>query len=63
MILEQAGSTLVPVAGARAAPAAAVAPLVAGASGAVTDEERKKYEEERASLYQQLDEKVSSRHP
>lgn len=57
MILEQKGTTLVPVAGAVGGPTPALAPLGVS-TGVVTDEERKKYEEERASLYQQLDEKV-----
>lgn len=60
MIMEQVGSTLVPVTGPTTLLPAApvVAPLSVG-GGAVSDEERLKYEEERARLYEQLDEKVS----
>lgn len=62
MILEQVGSTLLPVAGADAgASMLPVAPVVATlgtGAGVVSDEERLKYEEERARLYEQLDEKV-----
>jgi kinesin family member 5 len=32
-------------------------PLLSSRTGPITDEERKKYEEERSKLYQQLDEK------